>query len=226
MAACVANDIWWRPAARTDHFVAVAEQLGGNGMHVHQVVEVCADAAEDSEDHLHEERRLDPPLVDEPGDVVEVPEVVALELELRAVALAELLHDVLDVGEGVLEDEVARHLQERRLPFVLPVGALRQHRKEPEVQRANVERCHLGRRGGGGTQPLLSGHPETAARRYVEDGVAGACDLRHELQEQVRPRVWLPGVWIAGVQVNDGGARLSRFDRCARDFLGCHRQVR
>ena len=38
-------------------------------------------AAEDAEDRLDEEGRLDPALVDDPGKVVEMPEVVAFELE-------------------------------------------------------------------------------------------------------------------------------------------------
>ncbi len=41
------------------------------------------------------------------GQRVEVADVVALELEARAAALADVLEDVLDVREGVLEDEVA-----------------------------------------------------------------------------------------------------------------------
>ena len=50
---------------------------------------------------------FDQPAVEEMGQVVEVADVVALELEARAAALAELLQDVLDVREGVAEDEVA-----------------------------------------------------------------------------------------------------------------------
>ena len=42
------------------------------------------------------------------ASVVEMPDVVALELEPRAAAFAELLQDILDVLEGVAEDEVPR----------------------------------------------------------------------------------------------------------------------
>ena len=72
-----------------------------------QVFGVGADAAEDAEDRLHEERRLDQLAIDDVGQVVEVADVVALELEARAAAAAEVLEDVLDVLERVLEDEVA-----------------------------------------------------------------------------------------------------------------------
>ena len=71
--------------------VVVAEQLVGDALHVHEVLGVGADAAEDAEDRLHEERRLDQLALEEVGEVVEVPDVVALELEARAAAFAEVL---------------------------------------------------------------------------------------------------------------------------------------
>ena len=54
-----------------------------------QVLGVGADAAEDAEDRLHEERRLDEPALEEVREVVEVADVVALELEARAAIFAE-----------------------------------------------------------------------------------------------------------------------------------------
>ncbi|AGP51969.1 hypothetical protein M271_01665 [Streptomyces rapamycinicus NRRL 5491] len=89
-----------------------------------KVVQVSAHTAQHAEDHLHEEGRFDPPLVDEPGEVVQVAEVVALELEPGAVCPAQLLHDVLEIGEGVLEDQVARRLEEVGLPVVFPLVVL------------------------------------------------------------------------------------------------------
>ena len=74
---------------------------------MHEVLGIGADAAQDAEDRLHEERRLDELAVEEVREVVEVPDVVALELEARAAAFAEVLQHVLDVLEGVAEDEVA-----------------------------------------------------------------------------------------------------------------------
>ena len=64
---------------------------------------------------LHEQRRLHQAAIEEMREVVEVADVVALELEARAVAGAGR-QDVLDVLEGVAEDEVARVLQMLPLP--------------------------------------------------------------------------------------------------------------
>ena len=68
--------------------VVVAEQLVGDALHVDEVLRVGADAAEDAEDRLHEERRLDQPAVEEMRQIVEMADVVALELEAGAAALA------------------------------------------------------------------------------------------------------------------------------------------
>ena len=75
--------VWWRPAPSTDR-VVVAEQAVGGALHVHEVLDVGADAAEDPEDRLHEQRRLDEAAVEEVREVVEVADVVALELEAGA----------------------------------------------------------------------------------------------------------------------------------------------
>jgi hypothetical protein len=64
-----------------------------------------ADAAEDAEHRLDEERRLDEAAVGEVRERVEMADVVALDLEARAV-LGAGRQDVLDVLEGVLEDAV------------------------------------------------------------------------------------------------------------------------
>ena len=55
-----------------------------------QVLGMRADAAEDAEDRLHEQRRLDQLAVEEMRQRVEMADVVAFEFEARAVALAEL----------------------------------------------------------------------------------------------------------------------------------------
>ena len=78
--------------------VGVAEQAVRRALHVHQVLGLGADAAEDAEDQLHEQRRLDELALEHVREVVEVADVVALELEAGAVRLADLLQDVLDVG--------------------------------------------------------------------------------------------------------------------------------
>ena len=74
-----------------------------------------ADAAENAEHALHEERRLDQAAVDEMGKRVEVADVVAFDLEAGAVAGAGR-ENVFDVGKGVLEDAVARAFEIGPLP--------------------------------------------------------------------------------------------------------------
>ena len=69
--------------------IVVAEQLVGGAAHVDDVLGIGADAAENAEDRLHEERRLDEPAVEEMRQGVEMADVVAFELEARAAALAQ-----------------------------------------------------------------------------------------------------------------------------------------
>ena len=57
-----------------------------------------ADAAEDAEDRLDEQRRLDQAAVEEVRQVVQMADVVALELEARAVASPQRSQDALDVA--------------------------------------------------------------------------------------------------------------------------------
>ena len=176
-------------AARPEHgqLVVVAEQAVGDPLHVHQVLDVRADAAEDPEDRLHEQRRLDQPAVHEVGEVVEVAGVVALELEAGA-ARADLAHDRLDVGERVLEDEVARHLEVRLLPVVLELRDPGGHREDPEVEAAHVQGAQLGVEPPHGGEPLVERHPQAAAGRDVDDRVGAVEDARQELAEHRRGR--------------------------------------
>src|ERR1700689_3150068 len=97
--------------------VLIAEQLVSDAFHVAEIVGIGADAAEDAENGLDEERRLDQLAVEEMSERVEVPDVVAFELKARAVAFAQILQAALDILKGVLEDEVARHLQVFRFPI-------------------------------------------------------------------------------------------------------------
>src|SRR5690606_9177866 len=60
-------------------FVVVAEQTVGGALHMLNVIGVGADAAEDAEYRLDEERGLDQAAVDEVGEVVEMGGVVRSE---------------------------------------------------------------------------------------------------------------------------------------------------
>src|SRR5690606_5263407 len=83
--------------------VLVAEELIGDGDHVREVRVICADAAEDAEHALDEQRRLGQALVHEVREVVKVADVVALVLESGVALLTELAERVLDLVEGVDE---------------------------------------------------------------------------------------------------------------------------
>ena len=67
---------------------------------------------------LHEEGRLHQTAIDEMGERIEMADVVALDLEARAVVGASR-EDLLDVGEGVLEDAFLRAFEIRPFPVVL-----------------------------------------------------------------------------------------------------------
>src|SRR5437660_8164682 len=88
--------------------IGIAKQLVGNPLHVDEVFGIGTDTAEDAKDRLHEKRRFDEPALEEMREVVEMPDIVAFELEAGTAALAQILQDALDIGEGVAEDEVAR----------------------------------------------------------------------------------------------------------------------
>ena len=104
-------------AAGAEHAppVLVAEQAVGGALHVRDVLGMRADAAEDAEHALDEERRLDDAAIEEVRSRVQVPDVVALDLEARAVRRARG-QDVLDVRERVLEDAVVRAFADTAAP--------------------------------------------------------------------------------------------------------------
>ena len=213
------------PGPEHRQVVLVAEQPVGDPLHVHEVLDVGADAAEDPEDRLHEQRRLQHPAVQEVGEVVEVAGVVALELEARP-ARPDLGDDRLDVGERVLEDEVRRVLEVGLLPVVLELGDPRGHREDPEVEAAHVQRAQLGVEAPDGGEPLLERHPQAAARRDVDDGVGAVEDVGQELPEHVGVGGRAAGSGVASVQMQDRGAGLGRTDRLVGDLLGSDGQVR
>ena len=69
----------------------VTEKMIGDPPHVHEVLCFGSDPAEDAVDGLDQHRRLHQSAIDEVREVVEMPDVVALELELGAAFLAEML---------------------------------------------------------------------------------------------------------------------------------------
>ena len=100
-------------AAGREHrpVVLVAEQLVGDALHVDDVLRIGADAAEDAEDRLHEQRRLDEAALEEMGEGVEMADVVALELEARAAAFAQA-----PSSRHSMSLKVLRKMKSRRAP--------------------------------------------------------------------------------------------------------------
>jgi hypothetical protein len=146
------------PCAEYGPLELVAEEAIGGAFHVEQVLRRGADAAEDAEDRLDEEGRLDQAAIDDVRQVVEVPNVVALELEARAVGIAKLAEDAFDILECVPEDTVSRAFEVFRFPVVLepldPIG----DGVEREVHRAHVQGAHFRLEPERTFQTLIDGH--------------------------------------------------------------------
>src|SRR5258708_34757949 len=102
-----------------------------------------ADAAQDAEHRLYEQRRLDETAFEKMRQIVKVPDIVAFELEPGVVVLAGPEYE-FDVAEGVAKDEVAGAFQVRLLPVELETLVAIEHREKRKVHRAHVEALHLG----------------------------------------------------------------------------------
>src|SRR6266853_5123039 len=78
------------PGAEHRPQVGVAEQAVRGALHVHHVLGMRADAAADAEHRLDEKRRLHELAVEEMRRCIQMPDVVALDLEAGVVAAARL----------------------------------------------------------------------------------------------------------------------------------------
>src|SRR3984893_16986741 len=129
------------PAARHDGpLVLLAEELVGDALRVQKILRIGTLTAQNAEDRLHEERRRDELSVEEMRERVEMTDVVALELESRAVALAEAFQDSLDIRKRVAKNPVTRGLEERLLPLVLEMRIAADHRVHAEIHRTRRSR--------------------------------------------------------------------------------------
>ena len=99
---------------------------------MHHVFRVRSNAAEQTENRLHEERGLYQAAIGKMRQVVKVRSVVAFELKPRPVAIAGLEH-VLDILERVAEDEVTRSFEVLPLPVMLEFLESVEHRVESEI---------------------------------------------------------------------------------------------
>src|SRR5215469_112735 len=118
--------------------IGIAKQLVGNPLHVDEVLGIGADTAENAEDRLHEQRRLDQAPVEKVCEIVEMADIVAFELKPGATRFAQILKDPLDVGKGVAENKVARHFEMTLLPWVLELFIFFEQREKSEIHRTHV----------------------------------------------------------------------------------------
>src|SRR5262245_5876075 len=184
-----------------------------------------ADAAADAEHRLDEERRLEQPPLQEMRRGVEVPDVVALDLEARFVVPA-AFQDGGDVAERVLEDALVRPGEIGLLPVVLELLVAPEHLVQAEVHRAHVERGDFGLELQRRLQALLDAHRRRAAGGEVEHHVARRADLGAELAEELRILRRAAVLRVARVQVHDRRARLRRAERRFGDLVGSNGKVR
>ena len=191
--------------------VLIAEEPIRGALHVGDVVGMRSDAAEDPEHALDEQRRLDHTALQEMRGRVQVADVVALDLEASPV-VGTRGEDVLDVLERVLEDAVLRSRKVRPLPIELERREALEHRIEPEVHRAHVERRDLGLQLQRRLQTLLDRHRRRATGGEIDDDVATPRDVGGELAKVFRVLRRMPVDRIARMQMDDGGTRLPRAD--------------
>ena len=85
-----------------------------------------------------------------------------------------------------LEDAVARAFEIGPLPVVLEFLVALEHRIEPEIHRAHVERGDLGLEGRGRLDALLDRHGRRAAGGDVDDAVGALLDHLQERRERLR----------------------------------------
>lgn len=215
-------------AASTQHrpLVVPAKQLIGDAFHVHEVFWVGANTAEHAQDKLQKDRPLDQASVHEVLEVIEVPDVVALELEPGAMGVAQAFEHFFDVTKGVAENAATGALDVVSLPVVFEGLELVERREEGEVDGAHVARRHLGRDIYSSGQTLVQRHGNSTAGGDVDDGIGGGMDLGQEqaVEGRIKGRAAVFGV--AGMQVQDGGTSLSRRDRLTRNVFRCDGQVR
>src|SRR3954451_23835833 len=96
--------------------IPVTEEPVCRPLRVQHIFRMNADPAADAEHRLDEERRLHETSIEEVRRGVEMADVVALELESRAVAAAGA-ENLRDVCEGVLEESCFRASQVVWFPF-------------------------------------------------------------------------------------------------------------
>ena len=204
--------------------VVVAEEPVGRRLHVQQVLRLGADPAEDAEDRLDEQRRLDHPLLEEVGEVVEVADVVALELEPSARARRAsrtIVSMSLYVFRKMKSRVISRYSGSQSCWNVLTRSSTGNNPKfmlpmfSEQSSGSNLSRRPCA---------LLDRHSVPAARRDVDHDVGALLDLRQELREDVGVGRRPARLRVARVQMDDRGPGLrpprSRSRRSAPGVIG------
>jgi hypothetical protein len=189
------------------------------------ILSMRADAAEDAEHGLHQEGRLDQPAVGEMSEVVKMANVVALELEARAVC-RHRGHRELDIFEGVAKNQIAGALQVLPLPLMLEVFEPVQRGEQSEIHRSHVQGGKFRLEADGRLDALFDRHEGTTAARQVHDGVCGLLDACEERLERVRTLVGPAGAGVAGVKMEYRRACLGGLGRRVDDVVRRDGEVR
>jgi len=213
------------PAGRADRPGEVPDQTTGLGDQIDQVFDRGRNAAQDAQDELEIDRRLDMPGVDQIGQVVDHAHVVDFELGLGALGLEgfeELAHGV----EGVGKDEVLGPGQVVPLPVVLPVRITAGHVKQAEVERAGIERGQFRAQGVHDPDPVFHRFADPAARGGAQDDVAPLLHFRGDAAEGLLIRVGRAGRFVTDVDVGHRAAGLVHGHDVGDDLGGGQRQVR
>ena len=207
------------PRRQDRPLIILAEEAVGRAAHMGQILGMGADAAQHAEDRLDEKRRLQQAAVEEMGEGVEMADVVAFAFETGAAALAQLADEALDLREGVGDDQVLGALDIGLLPIVFPVLDLLGDMEDAEIHRAHVEGAELGLGPQRCGEAVLHAHAQRAAGGDVDDRVAGLLDAGQELHEDGGIGRRPPVLGIAGMEMDDRGARLRRIDRIPGDLV-------
>ena len=207
-----------RSGAEYGPAIVRAEQPVGRSFHMLDILGVSSDSTENPEHALDEIGRLNETPADKMRQVIEMSDVVTLELEARAVPVAGL-ENILDILEGVAEDQVFGGFEVRLFPIELERFVSPNQRVEPEVDRSHVERRELRSKSRGRLRAFLNLHVRTTPRRDVDHRV-GALFHRQETGESFRRLVRLTGLRVAGMQVENRGPRFRRPDRRSRNLVG------
>ncbi len=180
---------YWSPNSRSS-----------GALHMRHVLRMGANAAEDPEHGLHEQRRLDQAAVEgSASGCRDARCVVALELELVPFALQ--VSRMYSMSWKLLRNTSRAWLRAPASPVVLERLVAVEQVVEAEIDRAHIQRGDLGLERRGRLDPFLDAHEWAAAGGDVDHRVGLLLDPRQEAGERLRgsgPACRSPGRGRAG----------------------------